>query len=206
MREMISINIHKIQEQKEVKLLLQLLRIQNEETYNHCLRVAEITNDMINHMTSSIPWTEAEIHSILTGALIFDIGKAYLPFNLIAMSKPLTDFETEIIKTHPTLGYEIIKDVFDEIVESIVLMHHENEKGTGYPFQLCTLPDYVKLIQYADIFDSMTSYHPYKNSLTYKEAFTEIQQMVAEEKIDYIYLEDLKQFVNRKCALIDKKE
>ena len=46
--KLISINIDKIKEQKDIKLLLQLLRLQDEETYNHCVRVANIVYDIIN--------------------------------------------------------------------------------------------------------------------------------------------------------------
>ena len=203
---MISITIEKIREQKDIKLLLQLLRLQDEETYNHCLRVANIAYDIIIHMDESIPWTEEEVKSILTGALIFDVGKAFLPFHLTALSRDLSEFEIEIMKTHPTLGYEIIHDVFDEIVEKIVLMHHENENGNGYPFGLKEIPDYVKLIQYADTFDSLTSYHPYRNSYTYKEALAIIQDMVSSNNIDYIFLEDLKRFVMRNEVIIPKEK
>ena len=80
--KLISINIDKIKEQKDIKLLLQLLRLQDEETYNHCVRVANIVYDIIIHMEDSSPWNEKEVKSILQGALIFDIGKAFLPFNL----------------------------------------------------------------------------------------------------------------------------
>lgn len=202
--KLISINIDKIKEQKDIKLLLQLLRLQDEETYNHCVRVANIVYDIIIHMEDSSPWNEKEVKSILQGALIFDIGKAFLSFNLTSLSRELSDFEIEIMKTHPTLGYEIIHDVFDEIVEKIVLMHHEYENGKGYPFGLTQIPDYVKLIQYADTFDSLTSYHPYRNSYTYKEALAIIQDMVSESNLDYIYLEDMKRFVERNEVIIPK--
>lgn len=198
------ITIDELKETKEIKLLLQLLRLQDEETYNHCMRVSEMVYDIISHM-ETLSWTEEEIKSILTGALIFDIGKAFLPFHLTSLSRMLSDFESEIIKAHPTLGYEIIHDIFDEIVEKIVLTHHENESGNGYPFGLKEIPDYVKLIQYADTFDALTSYHPYRNSYTYKEALNKIQNMIQDNKLDYIFYEDIQNFVNRNDLIVPKK-
>ena len=89
-----------------VKTTLGILHLADEEAYNHSLMVAEIVDEYIQlaKKENELDWTEEECKSILKGAFLHDIGKAFLPFGLQHSKGRLDEYEAEIMRFHPTLG------------------------------------------------------------------------------------------------------
>jgi HD-GYP domain-containing protein (c-di-GMP phosphodiesterase class II) len=109
------------------------------------------------------------------------VGKSQVPNEILNKKGPLTDNEFEIMKRHTVYGYEIIKDNNDISmdVKRAVIMHHEKEDGTGYPFGIKGNQKnlYSKIITIADIFDAITSERVYRGRQTPFMAFKELENV-----------------------------
>ena len=99
-------------------------------TAGHSDRVAELAESL-----SRAEQLNAEMRErIRMGALLHDIGKIAIPESILDKPGKLSDQEFDMIKQHPSRGYEILKDVPDfQTVRDIVLYHHERWDGSGYP-------------------------------------------------------------------------
>lgn len=170
---------------KEVHALLRILELKDKTAYVHSLNVADIVESMLTQCT--VPVSEDEANLIITGALLHDIGKAFLPFNISAFPGPLTKEEHLIIQSHTLLGWEVLNPIFPKEVSDICLLHHKRKDGTGYPANVAVdakTPWFVYLIQTADIYEALTSPRPYKAEYKADEAFAIMRQELADGKLD----------------------
>ncbi|MFW6267113.1 MAG: HD domain-containing phosphohydrolase [Halanaerobium sp.] len=106
-------------------------------------------------------------------ALLHDIGEIYLPSEIINKSRRLTAAEFKIIETHPGLSNELLDDVkFDPKIKKIILQHHENIDGSGYPEGLTDreILKEAKILAAADSITAMLSERPYRKAFSKKEA------------------------------------
>ncbi len=113
------------------------------------------------------------------GALLHDIGKIGIPEFVLRKDGPLTGREKAVVREHPLLGYEMIKEFdFLEVPSQIVLFHHECYDGTGYPFGLREeeIPLGARIFALADTLDAITSDRPYRKGKTFEDAFKEIEK------------------------------
>ncbi|WEG13454.1 HD-GYP domain-containing protein [Pullulanibacillus sp. KACC 23026] len=122
---------------------------------------------------------DKECNQIKLGAHLHDIGKIGIPEHILNNPSKLTEEDYEIIKTHPILGYNFIKElkVFEKQgVFDAILYHHEREDGTGYPEGLTSgeIPQIAKIIAVADSFDAMTSRRIYRKENSFDFAVNEI--------------------------------
>ncbi|WP_407268791.1 HD-GYP domain-containing protein [Radiobacillus sp. PE A8.2] len=118
---------------------------------------------------------------IRIGSLLHDIGKIGIPENILTKPDKLTTEEYDKVKTHPEIGYEIIKHVATfkgNGVLDIVLYHHEKYDGTGYPRGLKgnSIPLVARIVAIADSFDAMTSHRIYRSNLDVKYGLDEIRK------------------------------
>ena len=107
-------------------------------------------------------------------SLIHDIGKIGIPDEILNKKDKLTEEEFNIIKSHTTLGAEILSDV-DLINNQILngpLEHHEKLDGSGYPFgkKDDQISDIGKILSVADIYDALTTERPYKKAWNKEDA------------------------------------
>lgn len=189
----------KVAEKDDVVSLLGILKIEDEEAYEHSINVARYTDKyltILNEWKEQV-YTEKEQEEILTGAFLHDIGKAFLPFKLQHSSEALSQNKQSIIRMHPLIGLVAIENCeMSEIIENIIYLHHENADGTGYPgkedenhnmtaYQEKDIPEYVWIVSYADRFDAMTSDRAFKRALNYKEAWKEILKLSEKNKLPY---------------------
>jgi HD-GYP domain-containing protein (c-di-GMP phosphodiesterase class II) len=119
------------------------------------------------------------INGINITALIHDIGKINIPASILSKPGKLSDLEYEMIKTHPKIGYYMIKNIdFPWPVAEIVLQHHEKQNGSGYPNKLmgCDIFLEAKIIAVADVVEAMSSHRPYRPSIGIEQALTEIEK------------------------------
>jgi HD-GYP domain-containing protein (c-di-GMP phosphodiesterase class II) len=134
----------------------------------HCGRVAYICNIIGDKMELD----DIEIRKLTLSAFLHDIGKKFIPTDILNKPSRLTTSEFEIMKTHSNLGYdlivgmgEIIKDS-SEIAE-IVRHHHESFDGNGYPDRLKgnDIHLFSQIISIVDVFDALTNSRPYRNNI-----------------------------------------
>jgi HD-GYP domain-containing protein (c-di-GMP phosphodiesterase class II) len=113
--------------------------------------------------------TEKEIEIINVAALLHDIGKVAVPVELLVKPSQLRTPEVQLMKLHPQIGYDIIKDIpfvesLGKDVSIIVLQHHERLDGTGYPVGLTDdeLELESKILSVSDVIEAMSFHRPYR--------------------------------------------
>lgn len=198
-----------------VKSFTSVLRASDEEAYLHGLTVAEIVNTCFRY--NGVPdWNDDIKKQILTGCILIDLGKAFLPFGLQHKQSVLSDDEKSIIEMHPRLGAIAVKDSdIPRIAMDIILMHHANADGTGYPVISANgqklplmsrdfikssngipVPDHVWFAAYADRFGAMINERPYRNGILPRQAWKEMLFLIETNKLDYRYKPVFEAFVN----------
>jgi HD-GYP domain-containing protein (c-di-GMP phosphodiesterase class II) len=110
-------------------------------------------------------------------AALHDVGLTAVPQEVLAKRDRLTDEEYELIKTHPTLGYELLRGAQTAWpLADVVLQHHERLDGSGYPNGLTAeeiLPE-SRIVAVADVVEAMSSERPYREPHSLTDAMTEI--------------------------------
>ncbi len=119
-----------------------------------------------------------ETAAIKLGALFHDVGKIGVPESLLSKPSELTDEEWVEMRAHPTIGASLLGNVpMLERIRPLVLAHHENFDGTGYPHGLkgSEIPLAAQIISVADAYDAMTSARPYRVAFRPKHALRELR-------------------------------
>lgn len=111
---------------------------------------------------------DQQVINATQAGLLHDIGKIYIPDEILNKSGSLNEEEYEIIKKHTLYGYFLLNEFgdFNQEVKRAVLFHHERADSLGYPFNAS--PDYVgiisKIVSVADAYDAMTTDRVYKKA------------------------------------------
>lgn len=122
---------------------------------------------------------QQQIEGIRLGALIHDIGKIYVPAEILNRPGQLSAIEFEMIKEHAQASYDIIKDIdFPWPLATMIWQHHERLDGSGYPNKLKTdeIILEARILAVADVVEAITNHRPYRASLGIDTAITEISQ------------------------------
>ncbi|MFT3985737.1 MAG: HD domain-containing protein [Lachnospiraceae bacterium] len=142
-------------------------------TAGHQRRVALISLEV----AKEIGLPEENCNNVYRAGLVHDIGKIAIPSDLLSKPARLTPLEFSLIKTHPEVGYAILKDIpLLRPIAEMILQHHERLDGSGYPNGLKTnqiLPE-AQIIAVSDVFESMVSHRPYRPALGKEAAIEEI--------------------------------
>ena len=123
--------------------------------------------------------SDERIKGLQFGALVHDIGKIVIPAEILSKPGRLCEEEFNLIKMHPNLGYEILKDIpFPWPIARMVLEHHERIDGTGYPAgkKGGEILLESEILAVADVFEAMVSHRPYRASLGVEFSMREIDK------------------------------
>jgi putative nucleotidyltransferase with HDIG domain len=148
----------------------------NEDTVGHSQFVASYTLLLSRELGIEDKKFLADIER---GALLHDIGKIGIPESILRKKGPLTLFEREIIKDHPLLGFKLIEEFgFLQRAAQVVLYHHEQYNGLGYPYGLAgeQIPLEARIFSLADTVDAITSDRPYRQGRSFGEARREVER------------------------------
>lgn len=153
--------------------LLKAIDVKDHYTLCHSQNVA--TFAVI--LAKALKMKDHEIQLIKNAALLHDIGKIGVDGKILTKKESLTSDDYEILKRHPQIGVNIIKDInllSKEI--PIILHHHERFDGSGYPHGLrrSEIPIGAKILAISDAFDAMTTDREFKEKLTIHESLQEI--------------------------------
>jgi len=139
-------------------------------TFSHCVQVALLGMSLCRFLG----WGTKEVEDFGLGALFHDIGKSAVDERILNKPGKLEKDEFELIKRHPLLGYEKIKNAHVMTIDqlSVVLQHHEALDGSGYPSRLkrFEIHKYARVARIVDIYDALTSNRAYKEALSAQEA------------------------------------
>jgi PAS domain S-box-containing protein len=142
-------------------------------TAGHQQRVAELAAAIGTEMSLS----KKIVKGLRMAGLIHDLGKVAIPSGILSKPGRITDIEFALIKTHPRVGYEILKDIeFPWPIAKVALQHHERIDGTGYPFGLSgdKIILEARILAVADVVEAMASHRPYRSALGIEKALEEI--------------------------------
>ena len=157
-----------------VKGVIAILELKDPYTRGHSERVAAYAMKMAE---ATGKFKRFELNNFYYACLLHDIGKVNIPDSILTKSGRLTDEEYDIIKTHPVVGAEAIRDV-DGIADNIDVIYHHHERwdGNGYPDGLSgkDIPFLARITAVADAFDAMTSSRSYRPALQFEEAHQRI--------------------------------
>ena len=152
-----------------------IVEMKDPYTAGHQLQVARLAASIAQEM--GLP--ESQVNVIRTTAAIHDIGKIYIPSDILAKPGKLGDLEISIIRTHAQGSYDILKNIdFGGPVAQIALQHHERLDGSGYPHGLKgeEIMIEAKILAVSDVVEAMSSHRPYRPSLGIDKALEEIKQ------------------------------
>ena len=144
-------------------------------TAGHQRRVAQLAVAIAGDLGLS----EERIDLIRMGSLIHDIGKIYIPAEILTKPARLDDLEFAMMKSHSTVGYKILNKVdFIPIIVDMVYQHHERMDGSGYPLGISGDDIHLesRIIAVADTVEAMASHRPYRAALGTAAALEEIKK------------------------------
>ena len=144
-----------------------LLKRLDSTTYHHSVRTMMISAEIEEYFNLTD-------HKLMCAALFHDIGKAYIPFNILDKKDRLSNLERELVDLHPYFGYCMLSSIdVDEDICRIILYHH-----TFRPLTICDLGHYdnnsvydkALMLHTIDAFEALTSDRPYHRGLPSKDA------------------------------------
>ncbi len=159
-------------------------------TSTHQKRVAKLAVEI----AKELGFSGSLIDGIKIASFLHDIGKIYIPTDILSKPGNLTQIEWEFIKKHPEYGANIVKNIeFPWDIPKIILHHHERIDGSGYPQKLKgeEIIFEAKILSIADVIEAMTSHRPYRAKYSINDAVEEI-----EKNSGILYDKDI-----AKCAL-----
>jgi len=157
--------------------LSQISTSRDEETGNHMHRVAHISR----LIASELGHDEVFCDMIYLAAPMHDIGKVGIPDKILLKPGKLTPEEWEVMKTHTTIGYNVLKDSSSPLLRmgaDIAHSHHEKYSGQGYPQGLVgeAIPVVGRIVAVADELDALLSVRPYKHAWNLKDALEQMRR------------------------------
>jgi response regulator RpfG family c-di-GMP phosphodiesterase len=142
-------------------------------TAGHQRRVATLSSAIAMEMGLS----GEEIDGIYLAGVVHDIGKIYVPAEILSKPGRLTEIEFHLIKVHPQVGFDILKTIeFPWPIAQIVLQHHEKMNGSGYPSGISggDILLGARILSVADVVEAISSHRPYRPALGIEKALKEI--------------------------------
>ncbi len=160
---------------KIAQLLGNISALRDHKTNEHNIRVAYLSS----LLGKKFDLDKQAMQGLMKGAFLHDIGKIGIPDKVLLKDDSLNNQEWAIMKQHPVMGVELIKDIewFHDAVP-VILHHHEKFDGSGYPGGLKKdeIPFNARIFAIIDVFDALVAERPYKKSFSLKKTLTIIEQ------------------------------
>ena len=147
------------------------VRRYHEGTFQHCLLVTGIAVAF----ALDIKFAPQDVKRLGMAATLHDIGKARIPLAILDKPGRLDPNEEDVMRQHPVIGYDLLKDIPGISPETLdaVKHHHEYLDGSGYPDGLTApqISDLVRLLTISDIFAALIESRPYRAAMPREEAY-----------------------------------
>jgi putative nucleotidyltransferase with HDIG domain len=173
--EKLQQSYHKLKKNLDQIVKAMSLTVEKRDPYTagHQKRTAGLAMALAREMG----FAEHQIKGVQMAGLIHDIGKISIPAEILSKPGKLNDIEIQLIRRHPQVAYEILKDIdFPWPVDLIVLQHHEKMDCSGYPQGLSGEKILIeaRILCVADVVETITSHRPYRPGFGVDKALEEI--------------------------------
>lgn len=165
-----------------IDILSHIVEFRNGESGLHVLHIRSLTELLLKHLnqvSDKYHFTKEDISMICIASALHDIGKISIPGEILNKPGRLTKEEFETMKTHTTIGAEMLEKLSFHQEEPLVKeayaicrWHHERYDGRGYPDGLKgdEIPIHAQIVALADVYDALTSERVYKKAFPHEEA------------------------------------
>ncbi len=160
--------------EQTIQAIALMIEKRDPYTAGHQARVSQLAVSIANEMNLD----ERIIEGLRLGGMVHDIGKVYIPSEILNRPGKLSEIEFSLIRTHSQVGHDIMANVaFPWPVAEMIYQHHERMNGNGYP---CALKGEdilleARILAVADVLESMSSHRPYRPALGIEKGIEEIQ-------------------------------
>lgn len=158
-----------------IEVVSKTIELRDPYTAGHQGRVTQLADTIALAMSCNAD----QCQTIHLASIVHDLGKTFIPSEILNKPGKLHFLEYELIKTHSQAGYDVLKDVvFPWPIAEVVYQHHERIDGSGYPRGLNEeqISLEAKIIAVADVVEAMASHRPYRAALGEKAALEEIRR------------------------------
>lgn len=201
--------IDELMDVKDTIVNLQDLKSNDLYTFSHSVNVCVLS--LITGI--SLRYDEERLRELGIGAMLHDIGKIKIPYEILNKPGSLTEEEFSIAKKHTSYGYEMLKrsKVLSTYASYIALTHHERYDGEGYPLGLRgeEIHEFARIVSVADVYDAMTSDRVYKKRVNVNEAVEYLVGM-GDHQFDYnivrCFIEHITIYPPGTCVLLNEGE
>jgi putative nucleotidyltransferase with HDIG domain len=156
---------------------LAAIQSHHSRTYTHCLTVTAVAVGF----GIQLGLGRADSERLSVAGLLHDIGKSQIPLDILEKPGALNDQESEIMRNHPLLGYEMLRGTAElsDDIHDMVLHHHEYLDGTGYPHGLqgSQISDMNRIMTIADVFGALVEPRSYKPPMSGEQALDILRAM-----------------------------
>lgn len=167
-------------EEREREMLYRLARaieFRDFGTGVHLVRMARFAG----LIAEGLYMPDDEVRMLELAAPLHDIGKIGVPDAILLKRGRLSDEETAVMRKHPQIGYEILRDSQSRFVQlgaTVALRHHERWDGSGYPDGLrgTEIPLVARIVAVADVFDALISERTYKPAWSHDDAVAYVRE------------------------------
>lgn len=152
-----------------------MAEIRDPYTAGHQQRVAQLASAIAKKMGLS----PGIVEGIRIAGILHDVGKIRIPVSILNRMGHLLDAEMEVIKIHPQISFEILKNIpFPWPCAQMVFQHHERLDGSGYPLGLRgdQMLFESKILSVADVTEATSSFRPYRPAQGIETALTELRE------------------------------
>jgi DNA-binding LacI/PurR family transcriptional regulator len=156
-----------------IKTIALTVETRDPYTAGHQFRVTELACAIGKDL--GLP--QERLEGLRMASIVHDLGKIYIPVDILNRPGRLRDVELNLIKIHPEIAYDILKSFdFPWPIAQIILQHHERLNGSGYPSSLQSdqIMFEAKILAVADVIEAMASHRPYRPALGIDLALKEI--------------------------------
>jgi putative nucleotidyltransferase with HDIG domain len=160
-----------------VHALAQVTESRDPFTAGHQKRVASLSYGIAYRLSPDNNHDSAEV--LYLAGLVHDIGKVAVPIEILSKPTGITDLEMQVIKTHPKVGYDILRKIdFPWPIAEMVLQHHERLDGSGYPNRLKwkDIMMEARILGVADVVEAICYPRSYRSALTIEQAMEEVSK------------------------------
>ena len=165
--------------------LMWMTQLKNKDAYTaeHSMNVCVLAIALGRHL--NLP--EEELHHLGLCGMMHDMGKMQIDPEVLNKSTKLNAHDVQMLKTHPSLGWQVLmksSDMYSGAID-VAYAHHEKLDGSGYPRGLTSeqITPYTRIISIADIYDALTSDRVYRKGRTHLEAINHLTK-IGESHLD----------------------